>query len=109
MRFNYTELSRRAQEWISSRGYSDILKGIVLNLLEIKDEDRLRHDEIWAILAPHRHEIRERKNFIITNATDKIHQAVAKYRLLRSGLGQPATNKITSMNRVLETSTVVRH
>jgi hypothetical protein len=32
-KFNHTEYNRRINEWVLARGYSDILKAIVLNLV----------------------------------------------------------------------------
>lgn len=33
MAFNHTEYERRVFEWVFTRGYSDVLKGVVLNLV----------------------------------------------------------------------------
>lgn len=84
--YNNNELNRRINEFILTRGYSDILKAIVLSLLSQLPQERLTHEELWALVKDHGEEIENRKNFVINNATIKVHKAVEKYRVMRGKL-----------------------
>ncbi len=59
------------------------------------------------MLKPHHEEIKNRKNFVITNAPAKIHEEVKRYREARVKLTQFAT--VGNSIKELETSTVVKH
>ena len=60
-------------DWILTRGYSDILKSLVINLCSLHPESRIMQEELWDLLKPHEEEIKNRKNFVIANAPAKIH------------------------------------
>ncbi len=50
MQFNSLEYNRRLNEWIAIKGYSDILKAIVMNLYSISPENRITHEELWGMV-----------------------------------------------------------
>lgn len=53
MKLNYAEYNRRVNDWIVVRGYSDILKAIVINLTTTHSDNRIRHEELWNMLKDH--------------------------------------------------------
>jgi hypothetical protein len=63
-------------------------------------------EEMWDMLKVHGEEIKNRQNFVITNAPAKIHEEVKRYREARTKLNQ--VHAVSSLKE-LEISTVVKH
>ena len=77
-----------------------------MNLVSIKPENRITHEELWGMIGEHAQEIKERKNFLIGNVPVKVHEEVGRYREVTGKVGG---GNINIQPQLLETSTVIKH
>lgn len=52
-RFNANVYDSRVRDWILVRGFSEVLKATVLNLISLNPMQRLTANELWSFLAKH--------------------------------------------------------
>jgi hypothetical protein len=84
--FNSSVYDSRIKDWILTRGFSEVLKATVLNLISLKPTQRLTAHELWGFLSKHERKIESRENFLIDNAPSKIHNEVENLRQVRKTL-----------------------
>jgi hypothetical protein len=78
--FNTDGITEKINEFKLSKTYSDIFKGLVCNLCEFDENKRITAEQLWNWIGPHEQKIRDRENFYIPSAPNKIHQAVQEVR-----------------------------
>lgn len=87
--YNYKQLDfleekyiEKCLEWQQHPKYSDILKSVILNLVDLTPYRRIPLNTLWDFLSHHKNSILAREQFIITNPPQNIDK-IAKSLIAR--------------------------
>jgi hypothetical protein len=70
---NLQVFNSEIQSWRTNNGYSEVLRGTVLSLLQLDVSRRLTTNELSQLLNKHAENIEKKVNFVIDNAPQKLH------------------------------------
>lgn len=70
--------------WSSNPAYSEVLRGIAVNLCSHDPTRRMTAGELWGVLSKHEESIAKKVNFVIDNAPPKLHEGVREVRRINA-------------------------
>lgn len=68
--------------WAHNAAYSEVLRGVVLLLLALSPEARLRCSELEELLRKHAEHVVKKENFVVDNAPPKLHDQILSLRTI---------------------------